>query len=326
MKPSAVVQKLQVAIKAQRPVFIWGPPGVGKSDVVRQVADEMKYKLIDIRAALLDPVDLRGVPTVADDGTTKWCPPSFLPKKGKVLVFLDELPQAPPLVQGSLFQLVLDRKLGEYELPKEAVIVAAGNRETDRAATSRMPTPLANRFIHFNFDVDVDEWVSWALNNGIRTEVIAFQRYRPALLHQFDPKRNEKAFPTPRSVEFLSRLMDADNGNMDYELAAGTVGEGYAAEFTGFLKIYQSLPDPDAILMAPSKADVPEDPATLYAICGAIAQKASPDNMDRVVEYANRLPAEFSVLLIRDAVELDDRIVNTRAFVEWTSKHSDVLI
>ena len=326
MKSSKVIDTLKVCIAAKQPVFLWGPPGVGKSDVVAQIAKELGYKLIDIRAVLLDPVDLRGLPRI-ENGESVWSTPAFLPKgKGKYLVFLDELNAAPPLVQAACYQLVLDRKIGEYELPKDAVVVAAGNREGDRAVTSRMPSPLANRFVHLDFDVDVDDWIRWGLSNGVRTEVLAFQRFRPALLHQFDPQKNEKAFPTPRSVTFLSRLMDASNGDIDYDLAKGVVGEGYASEFIGFIKIFKNLPDPDMVLMAPSKAVVPTDPATLYAICGAVATKASDQNMKNVVEYANRLPVEFSVLLIRDCITRDDSLLKTRAFVEWASKHSDVLV
>lgn len=326
MKPSRVKDALKTCIAAGQPTFIWGPPGVGKSDVVRQIAEELKRKIIDVRAVLLDPVDLRGLPMI-ENGEAQWCPPSFLPKgKTKGILFLDELNAAPPLVQAACYQLVLDRRIGEYVLPKDVIVIAAGNRETDRAVTSRMPSPLANRFVHLDFDVDLDDWISWGLNNGVRTEILAFQRFRPETLYNFDPKKNDKAFATPRSITFLSRLMDANNGNLDFDLAKGAVGEGYAAEFIGFLNIYKKLPDPAMVIMAPTKAAVPDDPATLYAICGAVAQKASEQNMKNVVTYANRLPDEFSVLLIRDCVNRDEKLVNTRAFIEWTSKHSDILI
>jgi len=325
MKPTILVEALKICIAAKRPTFIWGPPGIGKSEVVRQIADELKFKLADVRAVLLDPVDLRGLPTVVD-GEARWCPPAFLPKKGKWIVFLDELNAAPPLVQAACYQLVLDRKLGEYTLPKDCVVIAAGNRETDRAVTSRMPSALANRFVHLHFDVDLEDWIAWGLKNDIRTEILAFQRFRPELLHNFEPKKNEKTFASPRSITFLSQLMDANNGNIDFDLASGVTGEGHATEFIGFMRIFRSLPDPDMVLMAPDKADVPEDPATLYAICGAIAHKASDQNIGRVIKYANRLPVEFSVLLVRDCVKKDEDLVKTRAFIDWASKHSDVLI
>lgn len=325
MKPSNVFIALMRCIKANRPAMLWGAPGVGKSDVVRQVAEALGLGLVDVRAVLLDPVDLRGLPTV-EEGTAKWCPPAFLPTKGKGILFLDELVQAPPLVQAACFQLVLDRKLGEYTLPKGWVIIAAGNRETDRSATTRMPSALANRFIHINFDVDMNDWVAWALANGVATEVVAFLRFRPELLHKFDPSKNEKAFPTPRSWATTSAMLGADSTPIDYDLAAGIVGEGPAAELMGFLEIYRTLPDPDVVLMNPAKADVPSDPATLYAICGALSAKAGDQTMPRIVQYANRLPAEFSVLLVTDCIRKDAALAKTRAFIEWSSKHADVLI
>jgi len=324
MKPSRIAEALVTCVEAKQPTFLWGPPGVGKSEVVAQVAKELRYRLIDIRAVLLDPIDLRGLPHI-EEGEAVWSSPSFLPKGGgKHLVFLDELNAAPPLVQAACYQLVLDRKIGEYELPKGAVVVAAGNRETDKAVTSRMPSPLANRFVHLDFDVDVDDWIAWGLQNGIRTEILAFQRFRPELLYNFDSKRNEKAFAAPRSVTFLSRLMDA--GEIDFDLLKGVVGEGYATEFTGFLRIFERIPDPDVVLMAPESAEVPDDPATLYAVCGALARKASEKTMKSIVAYAHRLPMEFSVLLIRDCINRNEELVNTRAFVEWSSLHSEAVI
>jgi hypothetical protein len=327
MKLSNVAEALKALIKAGRPGFLWGPPGVGKSDIVRQIAADLKRTLIDVRAVLLDPVDLRGIPTVTEDGTTRWAPPSFLPSgKGKFILFLDELNAAPQLVQAACYQLVLDRKLGEYELPKDAIVIAAGNRETDRAITSRMSSALASRFVHINVDVDLEDWVKWALNRGIQTELIAFLRYRPNLLHAFDPQKNEKAFPCPRTWEFVSDVFAVAGDEIEYELVSGIVGEGAAAELIGFLKIFRSLPDPDLIIMSPEKVSVPDDPATKYAICGALAQKASDQNFDNIVKYANRLDPEFSVLLVRDAIERDDSLVNTQAFIKWSTDHSDVLI
>lgn len=327
MKPTKVIEALTACVKAGRPTFLWGPPGVGKSDTVRQLAELLDYKLIDVRAILLDPVDLRGIPVVSEKGETRWAPPSFLPSgKGKYILFLDELNAAPPLVQAACYQLVLDRKIGEYELPKNAVVIAAGNRETDRAVTSRMPSPLANRFVHINFDVDLDDWIKWALNHNIQTEVVAFIRYRTNLLHSFDPKRNEKAFPTPRSWQFVSEILAVAGNDIEFDLVSGIVGEGAASELVGFLNIYRTLPDPDLVIMSPDKADVPEDPATLYAICGALSYRASDQNFDNIVKYANRLPVEFSVLLVRDAIARDETLVNTRAFIKWSADHSDVLI
>jgi hypothetical protein len=327
MKPSSVKSSLSVAIKARRPVFLWGPPGVGKSQVVAQVADAAGLGLVDVRAVLLDPVDLRGLPHINGEGRAHWAIPDFLPKDGQGIIFLDELNAAPPLVQASCYQLILDRKLGEYSLPDSWSIIAAGNRETDRAVTSRMSSALANRFVHLNFEVDLNDWVSWALAAGVQVEVIAFIRFRPVLLHVFDPVKNEKTFPSPRTWEYVSDILRAiPDPSVEFELIAGTVGEGAAAEFMGFLKIYRELPDPDAVLLDPAGSPVPGDPAALYAICGALSRKSSVSNFGRVVQYGARLPVEFSVLLVRDSVKLHPEVQKSRAFIEWSSANSQVLI
>lgn len=327
MKPSRIKETLNRLLKINQPVFIWGAPGVGKSQVVAQVAEGQGYELRDIRAVLLDPVDLRGLPYIDDTGRASWCPPDFLPVEGRGILFLDELNAAPPLVQAACYQLVLDRRLGNYRLPDGWCIVAAGNRETDRAVTHRMPSALANRFVHLNFQVDLEDWCAWAAESRMAPEVIAFIRFRPNLLHAFDPLKEEKAFPTPRSWEFVSGILSFDSSvSADYELLSGTVGEGAAAEFAGFQRLFHELPDLDALLIRPETAEIPDDPAILYAVCEALAGKAAPHNMSQMVTYAKRLPPEFSVLLVRDAIKADREVVHTEAFNEWATAYSDVLL
>jgi DNA polymerase III delta prime subunit len=326
MKPSLTKEALKVALKAKRPVYLEGPPGVGKSQIVAQVARELGLEFQDFRAVTCDPVDLKGMPKV-EGNLTLWTLPGFLPQAGKGVLFIDELVQAPQLVQNALSQLVLDRRIGDYIFPEGWLIVAAGNRDGDKAATTRMPSHLANRFVHIKFDVDIQDWTTWALSHDIRAEIIGFIRWRPALLFQFDPKRNDKAFATPRTWEFLSQLLDqAPPKSIEFELCSGCVGEGPATEFLGFLRIYRDLPDPEKVIQAPENGIVPEDPAILYALCGALARKATAGNIDKIILYSYRLPAEFSVMMIADAARLTPAIVKTKAFVEWSVKNQDVLI
>ncbi len=327
MKPSHVEDSLKLLIKCQQPVFLWGPPGVGKSQVVRQVTRDLDLACTDVRAVLLDPVDLRGLPHINGDNRAQWATPDFLPQDGRGVLFLDELNAAPPLVQAACYQLVLDRKIGEYTLPETWAVIAAGNRESDRAVTHRMPSALANRFVHIEFEADVEDWTAWALNHGIQSEIIWFLRFRPALLHQFDGRADEKAFPSPRAWEFASKILAQNPASrLEYELLAGAVGEGTATELLGFLRIFRSLPSPEAILMNPEGAAVPEDPAALYALCGALAKKANENTFGRLVTYAKKLPAEFSVLMVRDAICQDPEVQNTRAFAQWSADNEDVLI
>lgn len=327
MKPSAAARSLEVLLNLRQPVFLWGAPGVGKSQVVAQVAARKGLRLVDVRAVLLDPVDLRGIPRIDAQGNAVWCPPSFLPRQGQGILFLDELNAAPPLVQAACYQLILDRRLGEYQLPEGWSIVAAGNRESDRAVVQRMPTALANRLVHLDFDPDLDDWLEWAKVQGIVPQLRAFLRFRPRLLHDFDPKRNERAFPSPRSWDFVSRILSAapDMESLP-PLLRGAVGEGATAELLGFLRVLDRLPDTDAVLADPAGIPIPDDPAVMYAMCESVARKASDETMPSLALLASRLPVEFGVVLMRDAAATAPSIVETQAFQGWACANSDVLV
>src|SRR5512142_5999 len=324
MKASAVANALRTLIAARQPTFIWGGPGIGKSSIVAQLAASLNLALRDIRALLLDPVDLRGLPYVGTDGRSKWAVPEFLPADGAGILFLDELNAAPGMVQAAFYQLVLDRRLGEYTLPDGWIIVAAGNRDSDRAHTTRMPPPLRNRFVHLDFEVDTQEWSEWAIGAGIRPEVIAFIRFRPQVLSVFD--RDANAFPSPRSWEFVSRILDSTpDSSVEHEMFSGAVGNGAATEFSGFLKMFRELPNIDAILLNPSGEPVPESPAAQYAVASALANRASDTNFDRVCLYLDRMPTEFRVLSVRDATLHDQKIKYTAGYTKWAIQNHHVL-
>jgi hypothetical protein len=324
MKASAISTALRTLVAARQPVFIWGGPGIGKSAVVRQLAVDLAVPLQDVRALLLDPVDLRGLPFLGNDGRSKWATPDFLPQEGSGILFLDELNAAPAMVQASCYQLVLDRKLGEYALPDGWAIVAAGNRDSDRAVTTRMPTPLRNRFVHLEFEVDLQEWTEWAIEASIRPEVIAFLRFRQELLSAFD--RDANAFPSPRSWEFVSRILNATpDQSVEHELFAGAVGAGTATEFSAFLKTFRELPNIDAILLNPLKEPVPENAAAQYAVASALAYCATDTNFDRICTYLGRMPTEFSVLCVRDATLRQPAVQHTPAFTKWATTNHHVL-
>ncbi len=330
MNPLQVISALQTLIEIRQPVFLWGAPGIGKSQIVAQVAKDNNFKLIDIRAVLLDPVDLRGLPRVTAEGEAVWCPPAFLPKQNSTelgVVFLDELNAAPPLVQAACYQLVLDRRIGEYVLPEGWTVVAAGNNERDKSVTHRMPTALANRMVHIDMQTSPEDWLLWATKFGIRPEILAFLRFRPNLMHDFDPQHSGKAFASPRSWEFMSRILEASaHESVEYELFQGTVGMGAATEFMGFLRVWRDLPTVESILKDPTNIEIPQEPATLYALCEALGAKIDVQNIDAAIEFSLRLPAEFSVLLLRTAVCKDESLVHTSAFAQWAQKYSHVLM
>jgi hypothetical protein len=325
LKPSEIRAALQICIQAKQPVIIWGEPGVGKSANVQQTARGLGLACQDVRAVYYDAVDMRGLPHVSDN-RAHWAIPDFLPRDGNGVLFLDELNRAPQLVQNACLQLVLDRKIGEYTLPEGWTIVVACNREQDGGGVTRMNSALTNRFVHLHATVDTNDWCKWAAGAGIEPVVIAFQRFKPELLHKFD--RNAKAFPSPRAWEFVSRIVAQNPASSAIMLAlvAGAVGYAAAIEFMAFLKLYKTLPSIDAILLNPTGAPVPSETSTLYAVASALARRANAKNFSRVMQYLDRLPVEFCVMAVRDAVSRDGSLQATADFTKWAVKNADVVL
>jgi hypothetical protein len=325
MKPTDVMNSLELLLSIQMPAFLTGDAGVGKSRMVKQVTERLGRKLIDVRAVLLDPVDIRGLPHVNGDGRAHWAIPDFLPRDGEGVLFLDELNRAPQLVQNSCLQLALDRQVGEYRLPDGWAVVAAGNPDTHRGVT-RMSEALANRFEHISVEPDLDDWTKWAIGADVRPELIAFIRFRPELLHSYDRNSTEKAYPSPRSWEFVSRILNANpSPAIEHALYAGAVGEGAGGELVGFLDVFRQLPSIDGILMNPKKAPVPEEPGALFAVSAALARKSTEGNFDRVMSYSDRMPREWAVFCVKDATARDQRLCDTPAFIKFAAENSDIM-
>ena len=328
MKPSSLRSALPKLLAKQRPVFLWGAPGVGKSDVIKQIAEDHKLELRDVRLSLLDPIDLKGFPTI--DSVKKqmsWLPADFLPKKGKGLLFLDEMNSAPQSVQAAAYQLVLNRKIGEYKLPDGWSVMAAGNRASDRSVVHAMPAALANRFVHLDFDINVDDWSHWAMENELHTDLRAFIRFRPNLLHCFDSASNPRAFPSPRSWAFVNDIYkDNHSADDEYELIKGTVGEGAAAEFSGFVRQIKDLPTIDQVLLDPDGTKVPTSPAGMYAMATALDSKATTANIARIMKYTDRMPVEFQVVFVRSAIRRDGKLTGTKSYMDWGIKNQNVLL
>ena len=325
LRPSELASVLALLVEARQPCILWGPPGAAKSQIAQQVAAAASRRYVDVRALLLDPVDLRGIPWRDGADRTRWAPPAFLPPSddpGRWLINLEELPSAVPMVQAALYQLVLDRKVGEYELPEGASLIACGNRETDRGVVHRMPTPLSSRFVHLEIRVDAEDWLAWGAANGIAAEVLFFITYEPDLLHRFDSKSPERAFPTPRTWEFVSNMVRYRNGldpEAERALLRGTVGEAAAVEFAAFLKVWRELPHPRAIVNDPENADIPGNASALMALCGALYKLASAVNFDAIVTYAQRLRREVGESLVGACVRREPALQRSPGFIRWAA-------
>ena len=325
LRPSEVAATLKILIDARQPVMVWGPPGCAKSEVAQQVAAEGGRRYYDVRALLLDPVDLRGIPWRDGDNRTRWAPPDFLPPSDSTdlyLVNLEELPSGVPMVQAALFQLVRDRRCGEYELPEGASLMACGNRQSDRGVTHRMPTPLASRFVHLEIRVDVDDWCAWAASHGIAPEVLFYIHVNPHMLHDFDPQSREAAFACPRTWEFVSNVVNR-RASLDpaaeRALFRGAVGEAAAVDFCAYLKIWRELPHPRAIIDDPENADVPANTIALIALCGSLYRMADDVNLGSIVTYAQRLRREVGEFLVGSCVRRDPGLQHTDAFIRWAA-------
>jgi hypothetical protein len=253
VSPNEAKAAVRKAIKIQRPIFLWGAPGIGKSDIVKQIGDEQGRDVIDVRLSLWEPTDIKGIPYYNSvENTMTWAPPAELPTDpdSNAILFLDELNSAAPATQAAAFQLVLNRRVGTYKLPKGVSIVAAGNRETDKGVTYRMPSPLANRFVHLELRTDFEDWHQWAVNNRIHEQVVGYIGFAKGDLYDFDPKSSSKSFATPRSWSFVSDLLGDDDlpENTLTDLVSGAIGEGLAIKFMAHRKVAKQMPKPEDIL------------------------------------------------------------------------------
>ena len=322
------------------PVMLWGPPGVGKSQMVAQVADRHNAPLIDIRLSQMEPSDLRGIPFRSEDEVV-WAVPAMLPsvkRHGEEgILFLDEITSAPPSVSAAAYQLILDRKLGEYEVPEGWAIIAAGNRQGDRGVTYSMPAPLANRFSHYEVEVNMDDWAAWAYANNIDERIIAFLRFRQDLLFDFDPSHNPIAFPSPRSWEFAHRGLQKFDEH--HELLTGAlqacVGNAAGIELRAFIDSLDQMPDLDAIINGediPAPKEIDLQYAVASALVGRAIRAKETDEAAKVhgniLAYASRFPQrEMGVMMVSDMHRaIGEDIFAVPEFANWADKIADIML
>lgn len=322
------------------PVMLWGPPGIGKSQIIAQVAKRHAAPMIDIRLSQMEPTDLRGIPFRIEN-RVEWAIPSMLPDAERHgpngILFLDEITSAPPSVSAAAYQLILDRRLGEYEVPPGWAIFAAGNRQGDRGVTYTMPAPLANRFSHFEVESNIDDWVSWAYANNMDDRLIGFLRFRPELLFDFNPAHNPVAFPSPRSWEFAHRTLQkfGDHPELLLPTLQSCVGPAAGLELHAFIENLEKMPDLDAILRGEPVA-VPREVDLQYAVASAlvgraIRAKGSADAKiihGHILDYASRFPLrEMGIMLVSDMHRaIGQSLFAVPQFSNWANAVADLML
>ncbi len=332
MTPLQTERALRHLITRKVPVFLWGPPGIGKSSIVAQIAKEAGIGCIDLRLSLLDPTDLRGIPFF-NPATQEavWADASFLPD-GSIpegILFLDELNTAAPMVQAAAYQLILDRKIGEYTLPEGWAIVAAGNRESDRGVTFRMAAPLANRFVHIEMEHNLNDWRVWALKSGIHSSIIGFLSHRPDALFNFGNAGESRAFATPRTWAYVHEIIASEpESELLLPLISGAVGEELASAYLGFRLVAGELPDIESIFIGEA-AVVPTEPAALHLLASALTQRVddatSSKRLENLVAYTLKLPAEFAVQIIEDLRARHIELDHLSSWPLWMKKFNHLL-
>ncbi len=345
MKPLQLAEQLKSCIQAKLSVLITGAPGIGKTEIILQVGEELNADVELWFASMSDPTEPKGLPArnAAGDGAT-FLPYGMLQKlinaKKLTICVLDDFGQAQNAVQAAFMQPLGAHTDGNgNKLSPHVVFIAATNRKEDKAGVQGLLEPVKSRFATIlNLEVDDVAWVQWALANDVPLDVIAYIRYRPAMLQNFIPSNDLINCPCPRTVYKLGQLIKAGvTPENEMETFTGAVGKDFASEFIPFRRIFQKMPNPDTILVNPASVEVPKDVSVQFAIATVLARKTSANNISRVVQYVERMPDVFQTLYIQHAVsarkndkeediERKKELQNTRTYIEWHSRHSDLMV
>lgn len=326
---------IELAIRAGLVPLLHGSPAIGKSAVVKAIAKAYNLKLIDLRLSQCDPTDLLGFPSINKDiNRAGYVPMDTFPLRGDALpkhedgnghydgwlLFLDELGSANKAVQAASYKVILDKMVGLYHLHDAVAICAATNLDTDNAITEEMSTALQSRLIHLQLVLDTPQWLDWAFENHIDTRITSFIQYKPDNLYTFQPDHTDRTYGSPRTWEFMDRIIKADNNQVRDELLplyAGTVSKGLASEFSIFCKVYQSMLTVSQIVARPMDVVVPVEPSVLYALTGTISAHITPENANNLLMFLKRLPIEFQVVALKETVRRNKPALQYPAIQNW---------
>tara|TARA_R100001530_G_scaffold87718_1_gene61103 strand:+ start:1510 stop:2505 length:996 start_codon:yes stop_codon:yes gene_type:complete len=318
-------------ITAKLPVLVKGKPGGGKTSIIKLVGKKLKQKVRIKHPVVDEPIDYKGMPSIQGD-VAKFLPfgdlNELITTKEDLIVFFDDLGQASPAVQAALMQLFLERRINGHMISPTVTFVAATNRQQDRAGVSGMLEPVKSRFVTIvELETKLDDWMEWAIQNNLSPMLRSFFNFRPNLLHDFKPTGDLVNSPAPRTAHNIDKMMKAGIPEaVFYEVIAGAAGEGFAAEFSAYVKFHNELPDIKQILTDPMEATVPENIGVQYALCGKLVEEATKANVANIIKYVGRLSKEFEIFLTRDIAISKPECAKTTAFIAWLGKNDKVMI
>ena len=321
-------------LKARLVPLIVGSPGLGKSQICQQIANEFGLLLIDVRLGQCDVTDLLGFPQIKGDKAS-YIPMATFPIEGDQipkgyngwLLLFDELTSASPSLQAAAYKILLDRMVGNHPLHKNVAIVCAGNLETDNAIVQPMSTALQSRLVHMELVVDAKEWSDWAASAGIDHRITSYINFKPGNLYTFQPDHTDNTYASPRTWEFADRVlkvMEMDSPHL-LPMLAGTISEGVAREFLGFCKNFANLPTISEIVQSPDTITIPREPSILFALTGALSHNASMDNFDQLIKFIKRLPLEFQVVCLRETIRRNKEMLGHKAVQQWIASNATEL-
>lgn len=331
------ISQLQAVLKhtlgnkdAQRLVLmLWGPPGSAKSYSVYLVANMLGLKVYEFRLSMLEPIDVHGIPFEVD-GRVRWAIPENLPDPDDntpCVIYIDEYGQGMVSVQNTMAQILSDRRIGEYRLPENAWVIGSTNRLEDRAGTNKMPSQVANRLVHIDVELDPEESGNYALAQGWDDAIVATLRFRPDLVHMFDPTKDPRAYPTMRTWEYVNIFMQSQPEKIGdrqavYDVVSGMVGEGAAAIYFSVKEKFMTLPDIDKMLRNPKSADLKGRPNDeLFAIAVAIVRKLKDELIDNFFVIAKKFPVEMQAMMLSDAFHVFPNVMRNDSFKQWAREN-----
>ena len=343
-----VMEKTPALAKSLPPLMVWGPPGVGKSSIMRAVAESLSIGFIDVRLAQREPVDVRGLP-VPDRANKKvdWLVSGEWPREGRGILLFDELTAADRSLQVAAYELILDRRLGDlYQVPDGWYICAAGNRVEDAAVSTTMSSALANRFMHVELGEDVESWAHWATLHDIHPSITGFLRYRPECPFRQSDENLERGWPTPRAWERVSIMMGIvpeDDEELLRKLVYGLVGNRAGMEFIEFHKLNASFADVRKMMLSPAvSVEIPSKVDRKYAMCAAMAyyvwrgkdSAAAAALLDGFFRISKKLTSDFACMVMTDAMsgggqltpaEAASRLFYHKDYQEWAEIHGKAM-